>query len=51
LPPAPSYNTDIRSRFAYSLFYKTPVGPALGVVILLALAAGLVLRVAEWLAD
>jgi hypothetical protein len=41
----------MRSRFAYWLLYRTPVGPALGVFILLALAAGLVLRLADWLAD
>jgi hypothetical protein len=28
-----------------------PVGPILGVLVLLILAAGLVLRLAEWLAD
>jgi len=28
-----------------------PVGPALGVLILVILAVGLVLRLAEWLAD
>jgi len=32
----------MRSRFMYWLLYRTPVGPALGVLVLLALAAGLV---------
>ena len=41
----------MRFRFAYWLLNKTRVGPALGVLILLFLAAGLVLRLAEWLAD
>ena len=37
----------MRSRFMYWLLYKTPVGPALGVLVLVLLAGGLVL----WLAD
>jgi hypothetical protein len=41
----------MHSCFAYWLLYLTPVGPALGVFILLALAGGHVLRLAEWLAD
>ena len=41
----------MRSRFMYWLLYRTPVGPVLGVLVLLILAAGLDLRLAEWLAD
>ena len=44
-------NNPLRSRFAYWPLYKTPVGPSLGILVLLMLVAGLVLRVVEWLAD
>jgi len=39
------------SHFLRWLFYKTPVGPVLGVLVLVLLAAGVVLRLAEWIFD
>jgi hypothetical protein len=39
------------SRFLTWLFYRTSVGPILGVVVLLILAGGVVLRLVEWLLD